>query len=488
MYKLFLSLRYLRTRFLALASLLSITFGVAMLLIVLSVMGGYMEQVRENIRGQESHLRLLGRGPFGVRNFPRLEEALLSVPNVAAVAPFIDRLAIYKSGIAYKPCQLQGIDARRQAALAGFGRYVLRPPELEAWLERWLPPPIDPSDPQALELVQPEVDVSGAMRALHEQLHPDSGREALSGEELEELFGYAWRQQVLEEKSPHIASSLDAAPPAVLVGAQLLIDQQLFLGQVVPVLTLDPRSSEPLSQNFIVVGAYKTGDFALDSGTLMADVKRLRNMLHLKSDPSQGSFRYQGVRIALSDPEQLEESRLAVEAVIDRISPSLTVRTWQELRQNMLRAVLIEKAIVSTIVFFLVLFTAAMVLLMLILTVIEKMRDIGVLMALGATSGGVTTIFLINGVVVSVCGTLLGLGLGFLFCSWINEIHDAIHRLTGWQLFPPEIYQLDRIPVAFQPLDIVLCAVVPVLFGLLASLLPALWAPRRDPIKTIQYE
>ena len=125
---------------------------------------------------------------------------------------------------------------------------------------------------------------------------------------------------------------------------------------------------------------------------------------------------------------------------------------------------------------------------MLLLTVIEKTRDVGVLLSLGANPSGVSSIFLYNGLAICVVGTLAGLTLGISFCEYINPLHDWLYKTFGYQFFKPEIYHMDRIPIAFQPLDIFLSTVPPVIIGLLASLIPALWAPRRDPIKAIQYE
>ena len=119
---------------------------------------------------------------------------------------------------------------------------------------------------------------------------------------------------------------------------------------------------------------------------------------------------------------------------------------------------------------------------------IEKTRDMGVLLALGATPGGVVRIFLANGLMIVAAGTLLGLAIGYLFCVYINPIHDWIQATTGWRLFPAEIYHMDRIPITFQLGDVLLSIAPPVVLGFLSSLIPAVWASRRDPIKAIHYE
>ena len=484
MYKLLLSLRYFRSRFVALAALLAVTFGVAMLRIVLSVMGGYMVELREIIRGQESHLQLRSRdGELRVSNLPRLEMAIGAVENVRASAPFIERLAVCRSGIFIKPCQLKGVDPEKQPRISDFGRHILRPCELEAILEQFV---LEPSTADGG--APPEVDLQAANRAARELIH-SANRKPLDTGELEGLFSKQWRLKLLNRAYGDHPELLDPdnPAPAALVGLQPLLERQVKLGHRITVSTLNPRTSEPVHLNYVVAGALKTRDFQFDSETIYVLVDRLKNDLELWEE-KDNRYRYQGIRISLEDPSKLEETRKSVETAVEKIDPRLEVTTWKDLRTTLLKAVNRETVIVYVIVFILVLFTGSLILLMLILTVIEKTRDIGVLMALGATPNGVTSIFLLNGMVICTVGMVLGLGLGHLFCSNINEIHDAIYRATGVQLFPPEIYHMDRIPIAFEPVDILQMTIWPVAIGFLASLIPAVWAPRRDPIKAIQYK
>jgi lipoprotein-releasing system permease protein len=483
LYKFFLSWRYFRSRFMALAALLAVTFGVAMLLIVLSVMGGYITQVQENIRGQEGHLQITGsRDPFGVRRVLDVVAAASSVENVAALAPFIERMAIYPSGMAFKLCQLKGIDPQAHARVTDFGRYVLRPQELDGILQEHLA-----AHGSASEEPHRDVDQQAATRAVEKLIHAE-GRLPLDEREIEDLFSPLWRERVLKERNPLSWEVLEEVPHAAVVGIQLLLERQMFLGQVLSVLTLSPDRSEPVSERFVVTGAVKTGEFSADSGIIYADLDKVKNLLRLHDDTNEGGFRYQGVRVALKDPALLDETRSQLQDVVSRLDSRLEVKTWRELRQNVLKAVLRETILVYFIILILVVFTGSMILLMMVLTVIEKFRDIGILMSLGATPRGITAIFFSNGLAIALTGTALGLGLGVLFCSHINEIHDAIYELTGVSLFQAKIYQLDRIPVAFEPWNVVLSTVPPVVIGLIASLVPALWAARRNPIKAIQYE
>ncbi|MCZ6795600.1 MAG: ABC transporter permease [Planctomycetota bacterium] len=484
MYKLLLSVRYFRSRFLAVAALLAITFAVAMLVIVLAIMEGYLNQVQENIRGMESHLQVIAfRRQFGVRDDDELEELIRLVDNVQATAPFAERGGVYQSVLSFGLCTIKGIDPARQIEVGSFGRFVLRPQELQEILDdhvaiaRGRDPDKEPAPP----------DVPAATRAVHELINRPE-RQDLSGQEVAHLFSREWRSEVLRGRDPQLLELYgDDIPPACLVGIQLLLDRQMYLGQIVTVITISPKDDRPASKELLVSGAIKTGDFDADSGSVYAELGLVKNFLGL-CDVDQGLCHYQGIRVALRDESLLEESQAHLQEAIRARYPELMVTTWKDQRRNLLRAVLIEKYLVWVIVKFLVFFTGAMVLLMLLLTVIEKTRDIGVLMSLGATPEGITTIFFVNGLVISLLGTVAGMGLGIAFCTYINDIHDFIYDQTGWSLFKAEIYHMDRIPIAFSPGDILRSTVPPVLTGLLASIIPALWAPRRDPIKAIQYE
>jgi lipoprotein-releasing system permease protein len=480
----FLSFRYLRSRFSALAALLSVMFGVAVIVIALSIMGGYVDALREIIRGQEAHLLVVGPERYGVTGTARLIDIIEGVPNVAAAAPFIETQAMYRSA-QYDACFLKGIVPDREPLVTDIGGSVLTPAEID----------------QVLARVKPEADaaatggassdalfVSRATREV-EAILTSPARHRLGPAELEALFALPHRQQLLATRNPEVLADLDGkAPPAVLIGTRLLFERQMAIGDVIILGTMAPGTSEPVTGRFVVAGAFKSGDFEADSKWMYVGVDPLKNMLGLH-DPERGS-RYEGVRIKTRDLALLDRTQSELQAAIFAEFPDLHVFTWEDLPRgrNLLKAVDIEKYLIYFLLLLLILFTSVLVLLMLLLTVIEKTRDMGILLALGATPGGVIRIFLTNGFVLSAAGIALGLGAGYLFCLYINPIHDWIHARTGWRLFPPEIYRMDQIPITFRPEDVLLSIAPPIILGFIASLLPAVWASRRDPIKAIHYE
>jgi lipoprotein-releasing system permease protein len=491
-YLLFLSFRYLRSRFSALAALLSVTFGVAVILIARSIMGGYVDELREIIRGQESHMTVTGPRPYSLTRVARLEKTIRGVPNVAAASPFVDALAMYR-GANLKPCRLRGIIPETEPLVSSMGRNLLREEELDRVLARV---GVDRStgadgQPQAGDALPRQGPA--ATRAIDAILDA-ADRPPLAPAEVAAFFRRDSRQRLLEKRNPAILAALDGRiPPAVLVGVNLLLEREMFLGQVVTLITIAPGTTDPVTGKFVVAGAFKSGDFDADSGWVHAHADAVRSMLGL-FDPGTGANRYDGMRVSLHDLTKLEETRRAVEAAVTAEFPDLAfpgcVQTWEEQPRgrNLLKAVDIEKFIISLLLFLLMSFTGGIILLMLVLTVIEKTRDMGILLALGATPGGIVRVFLSNGVVLSAAGIILGLLLGYVFCANINPIHDWIYARTGRRLFPAEIYHMDRIPIAFRPWDILWTVAPPVVLGFVTSLAPAIWASRRDPIKAIHHE
>jgi len=481
-YELHLSLRYLRSRFSSVAALLSVTFGVAVILIVLSIMGGYMLVLRQIIRGQESDI-IVGSFPFGVTDVVELEERIRGVENVEATAPFIETLAMYRSG-RFNPCQLRGISPAKQVLVSSLGQYVLRPAELDRVLADL---EIGAPAGAAVSAGLPPPPRRQPTRRIDETLF-DPAREALRPEEVEHFFDADFGRDLLQKRNPSMIAALAGEVPSpALVGIHMLLDQQVFLGQIITIVTVKPGESEPIEEMLLVAGAFKTGDYEADSQAMYVDVDMLKNLLGL-FDPELNSYRYSGVRVKVKDSSRTDETVLKIREALEPDRFDLLVCRSEQLKSTLLQAVAIEKFVIYFLLVLLMSFTGCMVLLMLLLTVIEKTRDMGILLALGATPRGVTRIFLLNGLAICLAGTALGLALGYLFSWNINPIHDWIYALTGRELFAARIYHMDRIPIVFQPGDVFLSIGPPIVLGFLSSLVPAIWASRRDPIKAIHYE
>jgi len=166
----------------------------------------------------------------------------------------------------------------------------------------------------------------------------------------------------------------------------------------------------------------------------------------------------------------------------------VAVKSWRDKRANLLRAVGIERRILTVIMGVVVVIAGFGILAILWLMVKEKTRDIGILMSLGATRGGIVRIFLMNGAMIGLLGGGLGLAAGWTLSVKLNWIEDRIFELFGWRVFPSSIYYLDRMPHLESPMQFGLMALTAVVVSLLAAVWPAIRAARLNPIEALRYE
>ena len=437
--------------------------AVALLIVILSVMEGFRMDLQDRIRGTSADLRVDSRSYIGMRNHGIVEEKVARVPGVLNVSPYLETLVLHQVGRESMAnyYTLQAVDLAREARVGGIGGYLQAVRRQSAKAEaRQAGPPFRSMDQIDALLAEQPVDPEGL-------LAPE-----WLGKRLWALTG--------EKKPPE-----DAKP--ILVGYEAVIKCGFWLGQTLRLLSFSPVSNRTREGTFFVAGCFLSRDYQFDRYTLlMPRLQDAVDFLDLK-DPSGTGFSVSGLRVALAGGSDPEAVGTAVREAV-RDVPFVRVRTWREEKASLLRAVKIEKNVVGIILSVVILFAGFMIFIVLTVQVVEKTRDLGILQSLGATSYGIASVYFLIGAGVCLLGTLLGGAVGVTFALELDAIQRWIYLLFGFEVFPRSVYYIDRIPVRLASTDILFIVGPTVLASLIASVVPALRAARKDPVVALRYE
>jgi lipoprotein-releasing system permease protein len=431
-YRRFLSQRYLRSRFVNFISVAAVTAGIAVMIVVTSVMDGFQVKVKEVLRGTLSHLLMTPDGTIKPPPFEELERALLKNPDVVGAAP-----------------QLRS--------------YVAHPFAASSWDEA-------KTEFHLLEVVGIDWERERKVSRLHSYVRegdkekPFFNEAAVFAEDKTGMFGRAFLQDFIRRNS--VSGS--------------------WIGQKVEVLALarkrdrtSGRLLDDVGKNtyqVVVASVYDAEDQTQDRSRFYVPIETLREMARVDTE-------YTEVLVAVRDYTEAARVKNEILATV----PGFQVQTWEEVRANYLRAINNEKVLLQIVLSFIVLLAGFTILATLTLTVVEKTRDIGLLKAVGATTGGVLSLFLRSGLLIGVIGGALGLGLGLLVTRNVNGIKDALSSM-GIQIFPPDIYLFREIPTNVDFFSTLWICLGGVLVAFLAGLPPALRAARMDPVVALRHE
>jgi ABC-type lipoprotein release transport system permease subunit len=460
-YRLFLALRYLRSRLVNLISVGGVAAGVAVLLVVTSVMDGFQEKVREVLRGNLSDLIMVPTveevPPYAAFDLRLREESggavIATSPQRSALLfyPYISlRRNEWRAGDrALFLLTAVGIDWERERDVSSIAKTIVA-------AER-------PSDPffaqRAVEFDNADtVIVSRTFAEKFKGLGTQFLTPAalLASEEHSYLDVLA--VDIEEEEGPE-APSNGGRPRG--------------LGSLSPGKSM---RATPRTLRLPISAIYDAEDTSVDVSRVFVRREALGRITGIEEE-------YQEIRVRLADPE----ARDAWKARFVRRYPEFQTETWEDQRRQYLRAVNNEKVMLVIVLSFIVLLGGFIILATLTLTVVEKTKDIGVLSALGASPQGILSIFLGNGFLIGVIGSLIGLGLGGLFVANVNAIKSGLESI-GVQIFPHDIYLFREIPTVWSWGNVLWIVGGSIAVAFLAGLLPALRAARMDPVRALRYE
>ena len=249
------------------------------------------------------------------------------------------------------------------------------------------------------------------------------------------------------------------------------------LSLIAPSAQVTPAGVVPRLKQMTVVGTFDSGHFEYDSALLMMHVDDAARMFRLEGPT--------GVRLKLKD---LQQAREVAQQISQTLTGDLYVRDWTRQNRNWFAAVQLEKRMMFIILTLIVAVAAFNLVSTLVMTVTDKRADIAILRTLGASPRSIMGIFVVQGAMVGVAGTLGGLLLGLCIAYNIDTLVRALERLLGASFLPKEVYLICRMPSDPQQADILPIALISLALAFAATLYPSWRASRVNPAEALRYE
>ena len=352
---------------------------------------------------------------------------------------------------------------------------------LQARRQRAAWDPAEPGEPDAPPAAGG--DDEGAFEPLPDvdTLSPEDANDLLAGFDPEELeLDQEWDEELLEDDNERIRQEQEGVGdlPGIVVGTTLAQNLGLGVGDrvtlVSPLAGLDvsafaPEAQTPRSREFRVVAIFEAGFQEYDSRLVYTDLYEAQHFY------GQGDA-VTGVELRLHDLERSAEIARRLERELG--GPFHTL-DWAELNRNLFTALEIQKVTLGLVIATIIFVAAFNVIATLIMIVLEKKREIAILKAMGATDWTVLNVFVIQGLVIGVIGTLIGLALGGGLVFYLATFEFSLD---------PKVYLIDHLPVVFDGSELLITSLVAVAICTVATIAPSAWAARMLPVEGLRYE
>jgi len=233
-----------------------------------------------------------------------------------------------------------------------------------------------------------------------------------------------------------------------------------------------------LPKELTITGIFETGHYLHDSEYLLVPVYVGQELYGLQDG-------LHGITVRTDNPYSAERVKQAIDQFLQ---PPEYAQTWIDMNHQFFEAVRLERSVMFFLLFFIVVVAAFGIMSTLITVTVQKRREIGIMKALGANIAQVIWVFLGQGTIVGLFGTLTGLGLGMTLIRYRNEFSQWLAATLHIEVFPREVYQFSAIPAEVIPRDVAIICISAFFICSIAALIPAYFAARLDPVKALRYE
>jgi len=408
-YELFISLRYLRAKrkqvFISMITFLSMAgvgLGVMALVVVLSVMRGFEDDLKGKILGTNAHLVILQHGA-PIRDYPDIVQKVKGIEGVVAATPFIFTQAMITSESNAHGIVLRGIDPATAGGVINIATTLKK----------------------------------GTLDSLGEK----------------------------EDSSDQ---------PGVFIGKELAQNLGVMLDDTVVVVSptgvLAPMGLGPPMKKFKIKGIFDSGMYEYDTSLAYISLKSAQKFLNLGDAVS-------GVELKVRDLYGVKEIARKVQK---ELGFPFWTKDWMQMNRSLFAALKLERTVMFIILVLIVLVAAFGIVSTLIMVVMEKNKDIAILKSMGATARSIMRVFILEGLIIGVFGTALGLIGGYVICRIL-----AAYQFIS---LPRDVYYISHLPVKMNGMDFLLIALSAMGISFLATLYPSWQASRLDPAEALRYE
>jgi lipoprotein-releasing system permease protein len=424
-YELLISWRHLCSRksqkFISLITFISmggVALGVMALIVVIAVMTGFGQNLRDKILGTNSHIVVTQAMSNGMQDYEKVLERVKAVPLVKEAAPFILKQVMLTYGQRSSGVVIRGVDPEQEANISDLQKNLTEG------------------------------------KLIHLDQAPQSAADYEAG---------------IQRKG-------------IILGVKLADSLGAHMGDVLGILSpsvrMTPLGIIPKIKMVEVVGIFESKMYEYDANLAFISISSAQSLFSMND-------RVTGIEIKVAD---IDAAGDIADTIRNALGYPYFARDWMEMNRNLFSALKVEKVTMFIILVLIILVAAFNIISTLFMVVMDKAKDIAILKSMGATRGSIMQIFSMQGLIIGVCGTVLGCIGGFTMVPNLNNIVALVEKIFGIEVFPPDVYYLDALPSQIQWFDSFMIVIFSIVICFLASLYPAWRASRQDPVDGLRYE